>query len=182
MGDIRKPKVKDYKLYELENIAADILKDAKDFIKGCRVDIESLISDRYGIVIDAYAHLQSMYSALAFTLVGSKRIFIDSFLLDDPRQEKRYRFTLSEEFAHSLIHHHVFENCNNIEERIQIEELFSEKERFFWEGNAKALAGALLMPKELFEQRVEFFLEKTKGKSRGGFKFQVQQVRCSQST
>ena len=40
-------KVKDFRLYELERIAADALRDAGACVKGRRVDIERLILEKF---------------------------------------------------------------------------------------------------------------------------------------
>ena len=55
----RKPQIKDHPLWELENIAEDILKDANACIQGFRVDIERLIETKYRIIIDIHFGLQA---------------------------------------------------------------------------------------------------------------------------
>ena len=53
MADTRKPsvKVRDYRLYELERIAADALREAEVCFKGRRVDIERLILEKFKLKI-----------------------------------------------------------------------------------------------------------------------------------
>jgi Zn-dependent peptidase ImmA (M78 family) len=164
VGDMRKPEIKDYRLYELEKIAKEVIDESIDYIKDYRVDIESLIIGRHGLIVDAFFELNKRHGKLAFMLKDSNRIFIDDWLLDDVKQEKRYRFTLAEEFAHYLIHKDVYGGCKDINERIKLESLFSGSELAYMESNAKALASAILMPKEIFEKRVEFYLTKFKSK------------------
>lgn len=91
---------------------------------------------------------------MAYTLTKAKRIFIDDKLIDNPRQEKRYRFTLAEELAHFIIHRDIYSDCETIEDRIEVESLLTRQEIWYLETNAKALASAILMPKTTFEARL----------------------------
>lgn len=130
------------------------MQGADSCIKGRRVDIERLLQTKYEIIIDTHYGLQSKHGVMAYMLTQGKRLFIDFQLLDDIRQEHRYRFTLAEELAHYVIHHKVYKDCSTIDERIEIESLFTGQELYFLETNAKALASAILMPKIIFEGRV----------------------------
>lgn len=151
----RKPKVQDFPLWQLENIAQEVLKDAEYCIQRYRVDIEILIETRYRIIIDVHYNLQKQYGVMAYMLIYGNRLFIDDRLIDDPRLTKRYRFTLAEELAHFIIHKHVYKDCRTIEERIEMESLLTGQEQWFLETNAKALASAILMPKTIIEPRIE---------------------------
>jgi Zn-dependent peptidase ImmA (M78 family) len=157
VGDTKKPsaKVKDYRLYELERIAADALRDAQHCIKGRRVDIERLILEKFNLKIESFAELRRRWDAYAFIDTTGKVIFIDADLMNEARLEKKYRFTLAEELAHHLIHRHLFANCRTIEDRMKIEEMLDERTRAYMESNAKALASAILMPKITVEPLVE---------------------------
>lgn len=91
---------------------------------------------------------------MAYTLTKAKRIFIDDKLIDNPRLEKRYRFTLAEELAHFVIHRDIYSDCETVEDRIHAESLLTRQEIWYLETNAKALASAILMPKTTFEARL----------------------------
>ncbi len=119
------------------------------------MNIERLIETKYKIIIDNFYNLQARYGVMAFMLTQGKRLFVDDKLIDNPRQEKRYRFTLAEELAHFLIHDDLYKDCKTITERIEKESLLTRQEAWFLETNAKALGSAILMPKKLIEKRVD---------------------------
>ncbi len=151
----KKPQIHDYPLWQLENIAQDVLKDAEHCIEGYRVDIEQLIETKYKIIIDVHYNLQQKYGVMAYMLLYENRLFVDDKLIDDIRLAKRYRFTLAEELAHFIIHKDVYKNCKDLNERIEMESLLSRQEQWFLETNAKALASAILIPKAHIENRME---------------------------
>lgn len=153
-----KLQIHDYSLWELENIAQDVLRDADHCIQSYRVDIERLIVTKYAIIIDVHYNLQKNYDVMAYMLTQSNRLFIDDKLIDDPRLTKRYRFTLAEELAHFIIHKKIYQDCNTIDERIQRESILTGQEQWFLETNAKALASAILMPKTLIDSRINQLL------------------------
>ncbi len=139
----------------MEEIAEKVLENAGSCIQEFRVDIERLIETKYEIIIDIFYGLQSKYGVMAFMLIQGKRLFVDDKLIDNPRQAKRYRFTLSEELAHFLIHNNLYKDCKTIVDRIEKESLLTRQEAWFLETNAKALGSAILMPKKLIEKRVD---------------------------
>jgi len=157
VGDTKKPavKVRDYRLYELERIAADALRDAERCVKGRCVDIERLILEKFRLKIETFVDLRRRWDTYAFIDTTGAVIFIDADLMNEARLEKKYRFTLAEELAHFLIHRHLFANCRTIEGRMKIEEMLDERTRAYMESNAKALASAILMPKATVEPLVE---------------------------
>jgi Zn-dependent peptidase ImmA (M78 family) len=157
VGDTRRPAVKitDYRLYELERIAADALRDAERCLKKRRVDIERLILEKFRIKIETFVDLRRRWDTYAFIDTTGAVIFIDADLMNEDRLEKKYRFTLAEELAHFLIHRHLFANCRTVEDRLRIEDMLDERTRAYMESNAKALASAILMPKTTIEPLVE---------------------------
>ena len=157
MGDTKKPavKIRDYRFYELEQIAADALRDTESCIKGRRVDIERLILEKFKLKIETFVDLRRRWDTYAFIDTTGAVIFIDADLMNEARLEKKYRFTLAEELAHFLIHRHLFADCRAIEGRMKIEEMQDERTRAYMESNAKALASAILMPKATVEPLAE---------------------------
>jgi len=154
--------VPDFKLYELEALAEKEIKDAGRFVKNNRLDIERLIVEKHKLRIEAFYNLRRNWDTYGFINVSSKTIFIDADLMDDEYQDKKYRFTLTEELAHFLIHGAVFLQCSTIEARIKFERTLGEDIIVRMESQAKALASAILMPKRLFEP----FVEKLAGEKR----------------
>jgi len=157
VGDTRRPavKVRDYRLYELERIAAAALQGAERRLKGRRVDIERLVLEKFQLKIETFADLRRRWDTYAFIDTTGAVIFIDADLMNEARLEKKYRFTLAEELGHFLIHRHLFANCRTVEGRLRIEEMLDERTRAYMESNAKALASAILMPKVTVEPLVE---------------------------
>lgn len=153
--------VQDYPLWQLEKIAQDALTGADDCLQKYRVDIEKLIENKYKLVIDIHYGLQQKFGVMAYMLTHGNRLFIDDKLIDEPRLEKRYRFTLAEELAHFIIHRELYKECNDVDERIQMELSLTRQEQWFLETNAKALASAILIPKSLIERRVEQLISDT---------------------
>ena len=152
------PKPKLYRLYQIENVAERILKDTDEYFTGYRFDIESFITGKHGLIIDVHYHLKANHDTWAYMLINSNRIFVDNQLIDNDRLEKKFRFTIGEEFAHYLIHRDVFAGCSTLEKRNRRYFSFSEIERKYIENNARALAAALLMPKGMVEDRVSQML------------------------
>ncbi len=162
MADTRKPtvKVRDYRLYELERIAAEALRGAEHCTRGRRVDIERLILEKFEISIQTFVDLRRRWDSYAFIDTTGAVIVIDADLMNESRLEKKYRFTLAEELAHYLIHRNLFANCKTVEDRFKIEDMLDERTRALMESNAKALASAILMPKATVELLVETLASK----------------------
>ena len=154
----RKPQIKDHPLWELENIAEDILRNADSCIQGFRVDIEKLIETKYGIIPDTHFGLQEKYGVMAYMLTQGNHLFIDDKLMDNPRLGQRYRFTLAEELAHFILHQDIYKDCKTLDERIEKESFLTRQENWFLETNAKALASAILMPKTMIEKQIDNLL------------------------
>ncbi len=90
MADTKKAafKVRDYRLFELDRIAAEALQEAKACLKGRRVDIERLILEKYKLKIESFADLRRRHDAYAFIDTTAKVIFIDAELMNEDRFEK----------------------------------------------------------------------------------------------
>lgn len=160
MADTKKqsPEVKDYRLFELEQIAAAILGRRPECVTGSRVDIERLILSELRIV--AFHGLKKRWDAYAFVDTNNKMIFIDADLMDDDRQEKKYRFTLAEELAHYYIHGSIFRACSSPEEYLDIMRSLDERTQDYTQSNARALASAMLMPRSTVEPLIEELAKK----------------------
>ena len=162
MGGTSKPiRVRNYTLRELEQIAKDHSANIGKYVNGYRVDLDLFIETEFNLRIESFYQLKRRHSIYAFTSIGTNYIFIDDDLLDDPMQEKKLRFTIGEEFAHTLLHRDVYADCTSVEQRIAKDGTFEEESRHRLETNARALAGMFLMPKEMVEKRVEEVLAQT---------------------
>ena len=162
MADTKKPslKVKEFRLFELERIAAAALAKGPQCVRGRRVNIERLVQETFGLKIIAFHELSRRWKTYAFIDTTGKAVFVDADLIDNVQLEKKYRFTLGEELAHLLIHPAIFANCKTIEQRLAIEEELNEVRRDRLENNARALASAILMPETTVRPFVESNLAK----------------------
>jgi hypothetical protein len=85
VADTRKPalRVKDYRLYELEQIAAEALRDAERCFKDRRVDIERLILEKFKLKIETFIDLRRRWDTYAFIDTTGGVIFIDADLMNE---------------------------------------------------------------------------------------------------
>jgi hypothetical protein len=149
------PKIREFRLFELERIAAAALAKGPQCVCGRRVNIERLMQEIFGLKIIAFHELNRRWKTYAFIDTTGKAVFVEADLIDNVQLEKKYRFTLGEELAHLLIHSTIFANCKTVEQRLAIQEELSDARRDRLENNARALASAILMP----ETTVRPFLE-----------------------
>jgi hypothetical protein len=147
-------RVPDFKLYELERKAEDVVRRFPQCVRELRVDIELLV-ESCGIRIESFHNLRCKWDTYAFPDVTGRFIFVDVDLMDDPAEEKKFRFTLAEEFAHVLIHTTLFASCRTAEDRLSLHRRLGEELVDRLDRQARALAGALLMPASVFDPRVE---------------------------
>lgn len=135
-----------------EQIAQEALIGTEACRQGARLDIERVLIEIKGFRILAFSNLRKDFDALGIAMASGKTIYIDSDLMDSDSQvdQRRYRFTLAEEWAHTLIHGDLFAACGSFEERISLNSELGEADAGMLEMQAKALAGALLMPKAYF--------------------------------
>lgn len=162
MADSREPslKVRDFKLWELERVAAGALAKAPQCIKAGRVNIERLLEEGHHVQLIACQELARQWKTYAFTDTKGRYVFVDADLMDDVSEAKKYRFTLAEELAHLLIHTSVFAGCNTINARMAIEDALNDERKDRLENNAKALASMILMPEKFVREFVEGVLPK----------------------
>jgi IrrE N-terminal-like domain len=161
VADTRKsPKVREFRLFELERIAATALAKGPQCMRGRRVDVERLAMESFGLKIIAFHELNRRWKTYAFIGTTGKAVFVDADLIDNVQLEKKYRFTLGEELAHLLIHPSIFVNCKTIEQRLAVEEELTDVRRDRLENNARALASAILMPETTIRPFVESQIQK----------------------
>ena len=153
-------RVREFRLFELERIAANALAKGPQCVRGRRVDIERLGLEAFGLKIIAFHELNRRWKTYAFIDTTGQAVFVDADLIDNLQLEKKYRFTLGEELAHFLIHPSVFMNCRTIEQRLAIEDQLNDVRRDHLENNARALASAILIPEATVRPYVEGILPK----------------------
>lgn len=85
-------------------------------------------------------------------------IIIDSWHYEN--DEFSYPFTIAEELAHIILHSDIFENVNNIEDRMSYESDTDEETYQVLEMEAKRLANLFLLPPVLFNPFVIDYVDK----------------------
>jgi Zn-dependent peptidase ImmA (M78 family) len=153
--------MKHHSFGELEAIAAGFLsKHGKGKYDGVSLLIEAIIEGS-GFYIWAVPGLKE--KAEAYVPVRGNKIYVDE---DQYRSATsfRSRFTLAEELAHILIHRPLFAGMDT-PEIIKFQKAIPDADYLRMERNAKYLAGALLMKKDVFEKRFNHFWQKQQSRT-----------------
>jgi len=139
-------------LPELQKIGDEILDKCNKDNPYYEVDIDGIVEKCYDIHIEG-APLKWEHGVEGYPCLGGHKIFIDSGLMNEDRQERRYRFTLAEEFAHIILHRDIWKNVNTPEEWADAWKNLPDDVHNKLDNNAKELAGILLLPRYPFINR-----------------------------
>ena len=139
-------------LSELQKIGDEILERVNKNNPYYEVDIDTIVEVYYDIRIESAA-LRWEHGVEGYPCLGGHKIFIDSNLMNDDKQERRYRFTLAEEFAHIVLHRDIWKDVNTAEEWADAWKKMPEQTHNKLENNAKELAGIMLLPRYAFINR-----------------------------
>jgi len=139
-------------LSDLQRIGDEILEKVNKDNPFYEVDIDYIVEAHYDIRIEA-APLKWEFGIEGYPCLGGHKIFIDSTLMNDIRQEKRYRFTLAEELAHIILHRDVWKDINTVEQWIDAWTKIPDNIYNKLDNNAKELAGIILLPRYQFINR-----------------------------
>lgn len=142
-----------YSKVELEDLASAFLRKFHKPPDSLPVDIELITERDLGIQIIPFASLQLLYGIEAFITLSRKTIYVDPFLMDLDQNERRYRFTIAEEVAHGIIHQDLFKGIKKPEDYLALYNQLNPETYRWMDRNAKYLAGAILMPGNLFEAK-----------------------------
>lgn len=85
----RKLKVKDFKLWELERIAAGALAKGPQCIKAGRVNIERLLEEAHRVKLVTFQDLARQWKTYAWIDTKSRFVFVDADLMDDVNEAKK---------------------------------------------------------------------------------------------
>lgn len=139
-------------LPELQKIGDEILDKCNKDNPYYEVDIDLIVEKCYNIRIEG-APLRWEHGVEGYPCLGGNKIFIDSGLMNDDRQERRYRFTLAEEFAHTVLHKDLWKDVNTPNEWADAWQTLPDDVHNKLDNNAKELAGILLLPRYPFINR-----------------------------
>jgi len=143
---VRLTKVPRYSAAELERRAEELLRRCCGWPPSIPVDIEFLVAEEPGVLLDILPALQDMCGVAGLARyepeTDTMRIIIDAEVADHP-SASFYRFTVAEEFAHVLLHRDIMIQVRTLEDLLALHAWrdYPEIDR-----NAKRLAAALLMP------------------------------------
>jgi hypothetical protein len=91
VADTRKsPKVREFRLFELERIAAGALAKGPQCLRGRRVNIERLVQETFGLKIIAFHELSRRWKTYAFIDTTGKAVFVEADLLDNVPPERSF--------------------------------------------------------------------------------------------
>ncbi len=137
-------------LTELQHIGSEIPRISV-MGRQYEVDIE-LMLEKDGIKIDTIPLADTGINA--WISMSAKILYIDIDLADKDWMERRYRFTLAEEFAHSILHKDIFKNIDTPEAWVAQWNKLTDEQYSRLDKQAKELAGILLMPEDKFKERM----------------------------
>lgn len=124
------------------------------------IEIDLISEKNLGINIIDFSMLREKYGLEGFLALGKKTIYIDENLMNNDSFYNRYRFTVAEEVAHTILHSDLFKNVKDIEEYFDAFDKLKHFQIARMDQDAKYLASAILMPTEPFtELATEYITE-----------------------
>ena len=138
---------------ELELAASFFLEEYNKPQNLIPVEIDLIIEREFDIRVLDFGGLQEFHGLEAYLALGCHTIYVDRNYMDLEKMERRYRFTLAEEIAHFILHKDLFKGVKTVEEYLKVSDELSFGERSRMQRDARRLAGAILMPADIFERK-----------------------------
>lgn len=138
---------------EIELLSSLFLKQYNKPPDSIPVELDLIIQRELGIDILPFFELQNRHGLEAYLALGCKTIYMDGYIMDQDKMERRYRFTLGEEIAHFILHKDLFKGVKTIDEYLVVVDNVSTKEYLRMQQDARRLAGAILMPAQIFRDK-----------------------------
>ncbi|NHZ87217.1 MAG: ImmA/IrrE family metallo-endopeptidase [Planctomycetia bacterium] len=146
--------IRQYSVKEIEANAWILLKDIYRTMIPTPIDVEYILEQNpYVIDFELINGFQTKYgiAGTVFRLDKDKFcVLIDESLADT--SPYFYRFTVSEELSHIILHRNLINSVNSIEEALELQ---SDSKYKNMDRNAKRFAAALLMPYKLVVKDTE---------------------------
>ncbi|MEW6009571.1 MAG: ImmA/IrrE family metallo-endopeptidase [Candidatus Omnitrophota bacterium] len=146
------PKISFYTPQELETFAEVFLEKFHKPADSLPVEIDTIVEADLDIRILPFSCLEQNYGLHGYLALSLKKIYIDQYIMDEDNFERRYRFTIAEEVAHSLLHKDLFKDVKTPKEYLDALDKISESAHAQMDIDAKRLAEAILMPAVLFRK------------------------------
>lgn len=146
-------KIKYFSPEELEAIASrfiEVYNKPPDLIP---IEIDLLIERDLEIHVLPFIGLQENHGLEAYLALGCKTIYVDNYYMDLDKMERRYRFTLAEEAGHLILHSDLFRGVKTVDEYMAVSDDIGLGETRKMQSDARRLAGAILMPAEIFRRK-----------------------------
>ena len=141
-----KLEVPTYTANQLEHMTADLLKSRLKVPIEIPVDIDYLLEQEPGILLDYIPGIKDRFGIAGLVYRENKdliRVIIDAEIADSVRHQNFYRFTVAEELGHIKLHRKIIEQIPDEETAI---ELHQHPEYEAMDRNSKRFAAAILMP------------------------------------
>ena len=105
---------------------------------------------RLRINVAPISYLRSNAEIEGFLSADRTTIWVDEYVYSDERRRFRYRFTLAHEIAHWFLHEHLYAvaNFRSVEEGLEFLNSIPDEERGWYEFQAYAFAGLVLVPRD----------------------------------
>lgn len=133
---------------ELEQIAAKFHQKYCGDPVDVPIDIELILERDIGVEIIPFFGLERQYRINGILAKDVARdrfiIYVDEEMMEN--QEARYRFTLSEEYAHSVLHKDIFQDVEGLDDFLHLQRSITSEEIWLMDRNARYLAGTILVP------------------------------------
>ena len=139
-----KLRIRDYKVGELEKIAANILQAHLGPSHSIPIDVDYIAEHGLGVLIDTRPDLQKRFSAPGICWrrgKGQYTIIVDEYMAD--YLPNFYRFTVAEEVGHIVLHGDVIDKLTSLDDVASLLEWEHYKEMDY---HARRFAAAVLMP------------------------------------
>ncbi|MDD5421974.1 MAG: ImmA/IrrE family metallo-endopeptidase [Candidatus Omnitrophica bacterium] len=160
------PHITFYPIAALEEIATVFLSKFNTSVTPLPIEIDLISEKSLGINIIDFSMLKEKYGLEGFLALGKKTIYIDGYLMDNDNFYNRYRFTVAEEVAHSILHGNLFKNIKDIEEYFDAFDKLKHFQVARMDQDAKYLASAILMPTEPFTELATEYIAELDGEGK----------------
>jgi len=160
------PKIRFYTPQELETFAEIFLEKFYSSGESLPVEIDTIVEADLDIRILPFSCLEQKYGLHGYLALSLKKIYIDQYIMDEESFERRYRFTVAEEVAHSLLHKDLFKDVTTPEEYMVALDKITETEHARMDIDAKRLAEAILMPADLYRKECLKIATEISGKNK----------------
>lgn len=124
--------------------------------------IERIIELQFKISIIGIPGLLKVFEIDGWLSYSTKEIYVDKFMYDT--RPPRFNFTLAYEIGHYILHKDIYKTVeiDSAAEWRKLIKSFPERQLAWFEWQARAFAGIVLVPSDLLTKRTNYYLGKIK--------------------